>query len=194
MGKIPNVVWLVTTVGVGLVGIAVDRAVLTRWGEPQPAARNLAAYGPTPVSVVEQGLRLAQVGPQDIVYDLGSGDGRILTVAAQKFGANALGIELNYFLVQKSRAEIKRVGLEKVIEVRWGDINGEDLSSATVVTMALTEEANTLLAPKLERELLPGTRVVCYFWPIKAWKPVRIESFRDPDVPTRVSVLYLYQR
>lgn len=194
MRKIPNVVWLVTAMGLGIVGIAVDRAVLTRWGEPQPEARNLAAYGPTPVSVVEQGLRLAQVGPQDIVYDLGSGDGRILTVAVQKFGAHALGIELNYFLVQKSRAEIKRVGLEKVIEVRWGDIMREDLSPATVVTMALTEEANTLLAPKLERELQPGTRVLCYFWPIKAWKPVRIKSFRDPDVPTRVSVLYLYRR
>ena len=194
MRKIPKSAWLVTAVGLGILGIAIDRAVLTRWGEPPPEARNLAAYSPTPVSVVEQGLRLAQVGPQDIVYDLGSGDGRILTVAAQKFGANALGIELNYFLVQKSRAEIKRVGLEKVIEVRWGDMLREDLSPATVVTMALTEEATTLLAPQLERELQPGTRVLCYFWPIKAWKPVRIESFRDPDVPTRVSVLYLYRR
>ena len=132
-----------------------------------------APYVPTPPEVVARMLREARVGPDDVVYDLGSGDGRIVIAAARDFGARAVGIELDAKLVQDSResALAARVG-ERTTFV-WKDIFDVDLSPATVVTIYLFPDVNARLVPKLRRELRPGARIVSHQFPLGDWTPDR---------------------
>lgn len=186
--------WLSVALALGFVGAAVDSVFLARGSTQRPASRSLASYAPTPISVVNRMLEMADVGPDDVLYDLGSGDGRVLISAARNYGARAVGVELNYVLVSSSRAEIRRLGLENRVQVRWDDIARQDLASATVVTIFLSEEANRILRPKLERELPPGTRVVTYYWQIEGWQPARKEVVPDFHAPGQNSAVYLYRR
>ena len=118
-------------------------------------------------------LREANVGPDDVVYDLGSGDGRIVIAAARDFGARGVGIELDPALVQQSRDAALRAGVTDRTTFIWQDIFEVDLSPATVVTVYLFPEVNARLLPKFRRELKPGTRVVSHQYPIGDWKPDR---------------------
>ena len=124
-------------------------------------------------------LRGARVGPEDVVYDLGSGDGRIVIAAARDFGARAVGVELDAKLVQDSRDAAVKAGVADRVTFVWKDIFDVDLSPATVVTIYLFPEVNARLVPKLKRELRAGARVVSSQFPLGDWKPdraVQIES------------------
>lgn len=128
-----------------------------------------APYEATPLYVVEKMLELAKVGPRDRVYDIGSGDGRIVIMAAQKFGARAVGVELRAELYRKSAARVKELGLEKRAKIIHGDMFATDFSPATVITLYMLPRANALLKPQLEKQLRPGTRVVCHDYGIPGW-------------------------
>ena len=121
--------------------------------------------------VVRALLELAEVGPQDLVYDLGSGDGRIPITAATEFGARGVGIEIDPALVTQSRANAHEAGVEDKVEFRLGDMYAADVRSATVVTLFLHPGPNLKLREKLRSDLPTGARVVSYVWDMGGWKP-----------------------
>ncbi|MBZ5725342.1 MAG: methyltransferase domain-containing protein [Acidobacteriia bacterium] len=133
---------------------------------------DLAPYIPTPQIIVERMLEAGRVKPGDVVYDLGSGDGRIVITAAQKFGARAVGVEIRPDLCRIARQRIKALGLEERVSMIEGNVLHVDLTPATVVTMFLMTGSNERLKPNLEKDLKPGSRVVSNEFPIKGWKPV----------------------
>jgi SAM-dependent methyltransferase len=125
----------------------------------------------TPNDVLPAMLDLAAVGESDTVYDLGSGDGRVLLAAAAR-GAKAVGIEINPTLVDRSRQAIRTAGMTERVSVRRGDIFKQDLTPATVITMYLMPDVNAQLRPQLER-LRPGTRIVSHMFSMPGATPVR---------------------
>jgi SAM-dependent methyltransferase len=133
-------------------------------------------YVPTPLPVVERMLELARVGKDDVVYDLGSGDGRIPIVAAQRYGARGVGIEINPVWVRDARAIAERLGVADRVSFRIEDLFTTDLREATVVTLYLFPTVNAKLQPKLARELKPGTRVVSHEYRIGDWAPDHTET------------------
>ena len=128
-------------------------------------------YEPTPMPVVRALLELADVGPQDVVYDLGSGDGRIPIAAATEFGARGVGIEIDPALVTQAQASAREAGVEARVEFRVGDMYAADVRSATVVTLFLHPGPNLKLREKLRSDLQAGARVVSYVWDMGGWKP-----------------------
>lgn len=148
----------------------------------------------TPDHVTREMLKLADVKPGDFVIDLGSGDGRIVIVAAKHFGARGLGVEIVPDLVEKSRDNARRAGVADRVEFRVQDLFATDLSQATVVTMYLLPEVNLKLKPRL-LALKPGTRIVSHDWDMGDWKPDRVITVDVPDKPIgreRSSRLYLW--
>lgn len=145
-----------------------------------------APYVPTSQETVERMLEVAGVSEGDVVYDLGSGDGRIPITAAKKYGARAVGIEIDPELVTKARTKAEAAGVSDQVEFRQGDLFEADLSEATVVALYLWPEMNKKLRPKLLRELSPGDRVVSHdFW-MGEWEPDRI-------VKEGVDTIYLWR-
>ena len=130
-------------------------------------------YLPTPHHVVEAMLELARVAPGDVVYDLGSGDGRIPIAAARRHGARAVGIELDARLVERARCNARAAGVAHLVEFRQQDLFGADLREATVVTLFLFPAINERLRPKLAAELAPGARVVSHRFGLGSWPPDR---------------------
>lgn len=128
-------------------------------------------YEPTPMPVVRAMLKLANVAPADVVYDLGSGDGRIPIAAAKEFGARGVGIEIDPELVELARANARQAGVEGKVEFRVGDMYAADVTPATVVTLFLHPEPNLKLRPRLRANLRPGSRVVSYVWNMGDWAP-----------------------
>src|SRR5580693_6824083 len=139
---------------------------------------NLAPDIPTPQSVVERMLEAGHVKPGETVYDLGSGDGRIVITAAQKYGAKAVGVELRPDLCDKARERIKELGLEDKASIVQGSALRVNLSAADVVTMYFLSSSNERLRPNLEHWLKPGSRVVSNQFPIKGWKPAETVRVR----------------
>jgi SAM-dependent methyltransferase len=136
-------------------------------------------FAPTLYSVADEMLKLAGVGASDVVYDLGSGDGRILMLAAQKYRARAVGVEIDHRLAELSR-EIAREGeVSDRVRVIEGDLFAADISAATVVTLYLSPTVNARLEPKLRRELRPGTRIVSHQFGIGNWTPDRAVRAED---------------
>jgi SAM-dependent methyltransferase len=133
-------------------------------------------YVPTPLPVVERMLELARVEKDDVVYDLGSGDGRIPIIAAQRYGARGVGIEINPVWVRDARVAAERLGVADRVSFRIEDLFTTDLREATVVTLYLFPTVNARLRPKLARELRPGTRVVSHEYRIGDWPPDHTES------------------
>lgn len=127
---------------------------------------------PTSEEVVEGMLDLAGVTERDVVYDLGSGDGRIVLAAARR-GARAVGVELDADLVAQSRAAARRAGLQDRATFHHGDLFQADLSEATVVTLYLRSLVNLELRPKLQKDLRPGARIVSHAFKMGDWKPAR---------------------
>lgn len=123
------------------------------------------------MAVVRQMLTLAQVGPGDVVFDLGSGDGRIPITAAKEFGARGVGIDIDPVLVDRATSHARAAGVAHKVDFRVGNMYDADLTGATVVTLFLHPEPNLKLRPKLRRELPPGSRVVSYMWHMGDWKP-----------------------
>jgi SAM-dependent methyltransferase len=137
---------------------------------------------PTPYPAVDAMLQLAGVGPNDVVYDLGSGDGRIVIAAASTYGARGVGIELDPKLVAEATRNAQMAGVADRVTFREGDIFEADISEATVVTLFLLSTINDRLLPKLMRELNPGTRVVSYRFPIRDWEPEKEIVVANQDV------------
>lgn len=133
--------------------------------------RSVAPYVPTPWHVVDRVLNEVRVTAADVVYDLGSGDGRFLVRAAKGRGARGVGYELNPGLVEEARSSVRAAGVSDRVEIRHGDIFDADLSPASVVTLFLVTSANRRLRPKLLAELRPGSRVACYKWGVPGWNP-----------------------
>lgn len=140
---------------------------------------HIAPFVPTPHEVVNRMLELAEIKQGDVLYDLGSGDGRIVVAAARQFGIRAVGFEVDPVLVKDSRQIIKRAGLEELVEIREQDIRSVDFSPASVVTMYLYPAANLRLRPVLMRELKPGSRVISHDFGMGSWKPDHVERLRD---------------
>lgn len=126
---------------------------------------------PSPDEVVNAMLRLADVGPNDVVYDLGSGDGRIVIAAAKAYRARGVGIEIDPKLVAEATRNAQIAGVSDRVTFKEGDIFEADISEATVVTLFLLSTINDRLRPKLMRELKPGTRIASYRFPIGDWAP-----------------------
>jgi SAM-dependent methyltransferase len=145
---------------------------------PQGPAPNLGAFVPTPIEVVEQMLKLAEVSQDDVVYDLGSGDGRIVNLAAQRYGARGVGVEIDPQLVWFSRRSAKHAQVEHLVRFLNEDASTVDIAPATVVTLYLSRHANLLLRPKLQRELRRGARVVSHTHDMDDWWPERVERVR----------------
>ena len=127
-------------------------------------------YVPTPQVVVDEMLRLANVGPQDFVIDLGSGDGRIPITAAKKFGARGLGVDLDFHLHIQSEESARQAGVEDRVTFLNQDLFKTDISQATVITMYLLPQVNRRLRPSL-LDLKPGTRIVAHDFDLADWKP-----------------------
>jgi hypothetical protein len=138
-----------------------------RAGEDSPY---IALYVPTPQEVVDRMLELG-----DVVYDLGSGDGRIVITAAARYGVKAVGFEISPGLVKRSRDNIKEAGLEHLVEIREEDIRTVDLSPASLVTLYLYPSANLRLRSMIQRQLKPGSRVVSHQFTMGTWKPERVD-------------------
>ncbi|MGH7388308.1 MAG: SAM-dependent methyltransferase [Candidatus Rokuibacteriota bacterium] len=135
----------------------------------------------TPDSVGAEMLRLAGVAARDVVYDLGSGDGRLVIAAARDFGARGVGVELEPDLVQTSRETALKAGVAGRTRFLWQDIFAADIREATVVTLYLGESVNLRLRPRLLAELAPGTRVVSHKFGMGDWSPDRTLRARGPD-------------
>jgi SAM-dependent methyltransferase len=153
----------------------------------QPAERPAARtpdifFVPTRQPIVDAMLRLARVGPGDVVYDLGSGDGRIVVLAAQKYGARGVGIELNPRLVAVSRQIARSSDVADRVTIVEGDLFTADISAATVVTLYLSPSINSDLEAKLKRELRPGARIVSHQFRIGGWTPTETIRVDDTDL------------
>jgi SAM-dependent methyltransferase len=154
-------------------------------------------YVPSPMEVVDRMLEFADVKKGDVVFDIGSGDGRMVIQAAKKYGAKGVGLELDPKLVEIARAEAKRQGVDHLVEFRQGDALKADLSAATVVTLYMLPSFNRLLRPVLEKQLKSGARLVAHDYPIEGWNPVKWEEMplmdTRPEVTPHNHVLYLYR-
>jgi cyclopropane fatty-acyl-phospholipid synthase-like methyltransferase len=143
-------------------------------------------YVPTSDPLVDIMLNAAKVTANDVVYDLGSGDGRLVITAARKYGARGVGVEIDPELVKQSRRNAEKAGVADKVRFVQGDLFRTDLSDATVVTMFLSQSINARLEPKLKRELKPGARVVSHRFPMPpGWKP-------DKDIAARSTHVYLW--
>jgi ubiquinone/menaquinone biosynthesis C-methylase UbiE len=141
--------------------------------EPSRPERKLDVwYVPTTNEVVDRMLDVAKVGPLDVVYDLGCGDGRIVIAAAKKYGTRGVGVDLDPARIREARANAKKAGVENLVTFKVADLFKTDLREATVVTLYLLPELNRRLKPKLFAELKPGARVVSHDFDMgREWPP-----------------------
>jgi ribosomal protein L11 methylase PrmA len=154
-------------------------------------SRSLAPYVPTPQDVVDRMLTLAEVGPNDVVYDLGCGDGRIVITAAQKFGATGVGVDIDPDRIKESEANAKAAGVEGKVNFMQQDAMTVDVSPATVVTLYLLSSSNLKLRPMLTKQLRPGARIVSHAFTMGDWQPLKTDSFTDAQGTPRT--LYLWK-
>ena len=155
----------------------------------------IAPYVASPLPVVRQMLLLAELKPEDMLYDLGAGDGRAVIMAAKDFGANATGVELREDLVKRALNSVSELGLEKKVKIVHSDMFDVDINSADVIFLYLTTSANEKIRPKLETELKDGTRIVSHDYEVLGWKPSRIDNFCEtPRLGYPSHTLYVYKR
>ena len=144
-------------------------------------SKKIVPFVPTPENVVDKMIELAGVKKGDVVYDLGSGDGRIV-IAAAKRGAKAVGFEIDPDLVAESRANIQKAGVQESAEIRNQDILTVDLSGASVVTMYLLPDVNLKLRPNLQKQLKPGSRIVSHAFDMGDWKADKVEQINGRTI------------
>ena len=163
------------------------------WTGPQEPQEqeSLAPYVPTPQEVVDKMLELAQVTAQDVVYDLGCGDGRIIVTAAKKYGARGVGVDIDPERVHECEANAKQAGVEKLVTCKLQDARTVDVSPATVVTLYLLSSSNLTLRPMLTKQLKPGARIVSHAFSMGDWDPMKTEEIKDSSGYTRT--LYLWK-
>ena len=169
-----------------LVLLASTDAPAQRYTDPD----TLAPAFPTPQVVVDHMLELAQVKPNETVYDLGCGDGRIVITAAQKFKAHGVGIEIRRDIYETTLGKVNSLGLSDQVKIIHGNALKTDLAPADVVTLYLLTSSNEQLRPVLEKGLRPNARVVSHDFEIRGWKPVTVEKMM---VEGRPHMIYLYR-
>jgi hypothetical protein len=155
---------------------------------------DLAPFVPTPMPVVEKMLELAQVDKNDILFDLGCGDGRIVITAAKKFGTRGIGIDIDPERIEESRRAAKAAGVEDLVEFRLQDVMRADFSQATVVTLYLLPESNELLRPLLDAQLQPGTYVVSHNYSIPGWEKKEVSYLTVEDGTGEEHTIYVYRK
>jgi SAM-dependent methyltransferase len=151
---------------------------------------NLAPFVWTPEPVAVRMLEAAELKAGETVYDLGCGDGRILFLAAQRFNANAVGVELSANLVTQASQQASKLGLQKQVKVVEGNLLNADMRGADVVTLYLMRLSNERVKPNLRKQLKPGARVVSHDYPIMGWRPQKVESI---SVLGRLHTIYVYR-
>ena len=145
--------------------------------------------------VVQHMLKLAQLKPGEVLFDLGAGDGRTVIMAAKSFGARGVGVELREDLAKKAMSTIFDNGLADRVTIVNGDMFTVDLMSADVVFLYLTTSANEKIRSKMDQELKKGVRVVSHDYEIIGWKPVKVENFcENPQVGYPSHTIYLYEK
>ena len=139
-------------------------------------------FVPTPIEVVDKMLELAEVKKGDVIYDLGSGDGRIVIRAAKKYGARAVGIEADATLLAKARAAAKAEGVRHLVEFRAEDALKADLSPATVITLYMLPWFNEAMKPSFKKYSKPGIRIVAHDFGIEGWEPEKAVKLPEPEL------------
>ncbi|MDH4067062.1 MAG: methyltransferase domain-containing protein, partial [Acidobacteriota bacterium] len=153
--------------------------------EKRPDAPNLAPYVPTPQDVVDRMLALAGVGRDDLVIDLGCGDGRIPITAARTYGARGIGVDIDPLRIAEANANARAAGVTHLVSFMLQDALTTDVSEATVVTLYLLSSSNLKLRPILTRQLKPGARIVAHNFAMGDWEAEKTETFKDQDGRTR---------
>ena len=156
-------------------------------------AEVLAPYYPTPETIVQKMLQIGGLKAGEKMFDLGSGDGRIVIMAAEKFHANAVGVELKKDLYEQSMKRIEMLKLQKTARIINGDILQQDYSSADLITVYLLPISNDKVRPILDKQLKKGTRIVSHDFEFKDWKPEKVEPI-DDDGEGRSHMIYLYRK
>ena len=160
----------------------------------QQQVEKLAPFYPTPESVVKQMLELGELKPGEWHYDLGSGDGRVVIMAAQK-GAHSVGYEIDDELYKKSMARIKELGLDKLATIRKQDLMTADFGKPDLITVYLLPSSNDKIQPMLEKTMKKGSRVVSHDFEFRGWKADKVLEVEDhDDGDGRSHTLYLYRR
>ncbi len=165
----------------------------TLLGQESKKGEKLAPYYPTPETIVEKMLQLGGAKKGEKVFDLGSGDGRIVIIAAERFGARAVGVEYDKDLYAQSSDKIRRMGLSEKARIIHGDLLQQDYTSADLITVYLLPVSNDKLRPVLEKQLKKGARVVAHDFEVGGWRPDKTEVVED-DGEGRSHTLYLYKR
>ena len=163
-------------------------------GQSPPQQRPLdVPYVPTTDEAVTAMLKLAEIKPADVVYDLGCGDGRIVIAAAKKFGARGVGVDIDPVRIREAKENAKKAGVENLVRFEENDLFKADIHDANVVMLFLLNSVNLKLRPKLLRELKPGTRVVSNTFDMGDWKPDKEAAVEGADNGTSLSQnLYLW--
>jgi tRNA A58 N-methylase Trm61 len=155
----------------------------------------IAPFVPSPVPVIQHMLKLADLKPGEVLFDLGAGDGRTVMMAAKSFGARAVGVELREDLAKKALSTVHDNGLADRVTIVNGDMFTVNLTSADVVFLYLTTSANEKIRPKLETELKKGVRIVSHDYEIVGWKPVKVDNFcENPKLGYPSHTIYLYNK
>src|SRR5918996_1659111 len=187
MGTLKGASWIVSVCWI-LVGAVADSAA--DYPEEIP-------FVPTPIAVVDRMLEMAEVQKGDVVYDLGSGDGRIVIRAAKKFGVRGVGIEMDKTLIEKARKSAQEEDVSHLVEFRSEDALKADISPATVITLYMLPWFNTAMKSKFQLMLRPGARIVAHDFGIEGWEPDKTEKL--PEIETHPNgykhqhVIYLWR-
>lgn len=150
-----------------------------------------APYVTTPLDVVDRILALANVGANDVVYDLGSGDGRIVIAAAQKFGARGVGIDIDQARVDEATLNARRAGVDDLVHFERGDAFEADVAAATVLTVYLSSALNVKLRPRITAQLRRGARIVSHNFGMGDWDPDTVDTFTDSTGRSRTLYLWI---
>jgi len=166
-----------------LVAIVIFPALLyaqphDSWSNP----KKLVPYVPTGPQTVAAMLKLAGIEKDDLLFDLGCGDGRIVITAAKEFGTHGIGVDIDPERIKEARQNAQAEGVANLVEFRQADLFDTDIRKATVVTLYLLPEVNLKLRPKLWRDLKPGTRVVSHAFDMGDWKPDKQEHIEGSDI------------
>jgi hypothetical protein len=155
---------------------------------------DLAPFVPTPLAVVERMLELGEVDKNDVLFDLGCGDGRIVITAAKKFGTRGVGIDIDPQRIEESMRAAKEAGVEERVEFRLQDVMKSEIREATVVTLYLLPESNAILRPLLEEQLKPGTPVVSHNYSIPGWEAKEVSYVTLQDGTGQDHTIFVYKR
>lgn len=156
----------------------------------QQPAETLAPYVPTPYPVVDKMLELAKVTAADVVYDLGCGDGRIPIVAARKYGARGVGVDIDPQRIAEANENARKEGVAHMVSFILQDAMTVDVSPASVVTLYLLSQSNMKLKPILTRQLKPGARIVSHAFGMGTWEPDRVEQVEANGYPRTLYLWY----